>query len=267
MEEKKKRKKFSWSILLILLGIIIIGVAAVQLIMIYLDYHKSNELYDNLESNYTTEYYQVKENVDSEKPLEWYEMIDVDFDGLREKNSDVSAWIFFENEEISYPILFSGDDEYYLRRALDRSHATAGSLFLEGMNKPDFSDYHSIIYGHNMRNLSMFGKLKYYHDDEKYYPDHMYFQICTKEMKYRYQIFAYETVDAYDKLYTVPFGPTDDYQEFIQHILDISERDTGLTPTKDDRIVTLSTCNDSVSGDDERFVVHGYLIDSYEAKK
>ena len=60
-------------------------------------------------------------------------------------------------DSISYPVLYSGDDETYLRSDIYGNYHIAGCIFLEGMNQPDFSDYHSIIYGHNMRNTTMFG--------------------------------------------------------------------------------------------------------------
>ena len=84
-----------------------------------------------------------------------------------------------------------------------------------------------------MKNLSMFGKLKYYNRDENYYDSHQYFQILVDGKKYRYQIFSYAS----------------------------SMKDTGIVPTKDDKVVTLSTC--STSGETYRFVVHGVRVDEH----
>ena len=146
-----------------------------------MDYNASNNLYNSLEEEFVT--YDV--NVDDSK--EWYELLRVDMEGLQEKNPDIKGWIFFENEEISYPIVYSGDNEKYIRTSVDGAAATAGSIFLEGMNSPDFEDSHTIIYGHNMQNLSMFGRLKNYKEKD-YYEDHQYFQILVDGKIYRYQI-------------------------------------------------------------------------------
>ena len=145
---------------------------------------------------------------------------------------------------------------------MDKSDATAGSIFLEGENNSDFSDLHSIIYGHNMKNLSMFGKLKYYDRDEEYYDSHQYFQIILPDKKLRYQIYSYETVSEDSSIYTVGYGQDDNFQQFINQTISDSLRDTGIVPQTSDRIVTLSTC--STSGDTYRFVVHGVLVSEYE---
>ena len=87
------------------------------------------------------------------------------FDELKEKNPDIVAWIRSDDPEstgIDYPVLYSGDNEKYLRRDLYGEEHIAGSIFLEGLNRPDFTDYYTIIYGHNMNDGSMFGGLKKY---------------------------------------------------------------------------------------------------------
>ena len=90
--------------------------------------------------------------------------------------------------------MYSGDDETYLRKSFDGTNSFAGSIFMEGINNPEFTDVNTIIYGHNMRNLSMFGLLKKYTRDDKYYDSNKYFQIITPNYAYRYLIFAYETL-------------------------------------------------------------------------
>lgn len=243
-------KKYG-TVFVFVLGLVLVIVAGWNLYRIFKDYHDSNELYDTMEEEY------AEENSEAEVP--WYEMFTVDLEGLQEDYPDVVGWIYFENEEISYPVLYSGDDSTYLRTAMDGSAATAGSIFMEGANTPDFEDYHTIIYGHNMRNLSMFGKLKYYKEDG-YYDDHMYFQIIKEDVIYRYQIFAYEDMAADGFVWQVFYGSDDTFQEFINEIYKLSYIDTGVTATKDDRIITLSTCSTT----DNRFLVHAVRVDSHE---
>lgn len=252
-QENRKKKNNPLIPLAFGAGIIILAVAGWNIYRIMSNYGSSNELYSGLQDTYTSE------NQDTDD-TQWYRMVDVELEELQRENPDVVAWIFFENEDISYPVMYSGEDEKYLRTAFDGSAATAGSIFLEGANNPDFEDSHSIIYGHNMRNLSMFGKLKYYRSDKDYYADHAFFQIITGDKKYRYQIFAYEDVAEDSFVYQVPFAPGEEFQEFLDRLYRSSYADTNVVATSEDKIITLSTC--STTG--RRFVVHGVRVDEYE---
>lgn len=256
--QTKKENRSAAILLLLGVGCLLIGVAGFNIYRIFYDYNSSNNLYEELEDAYVTT---ISKEEEPDK-VPWYEMISVDLASLQEQNSDVKGWIYFENEDISYPILYSGDDDTYLRRTMDKKSATAGSIFIEGMNNPDFEDSHTLIYGHNMRNLSMFGKLKYYKEDPDYYIDHMYFQIIKNDVVYRYQIFAYEDVSEDSFIYAVPYGPTEDFAEFIDRIYGISYRQTGAVATKDDKIITLSTC--STTSGEGRFVVHAVRVDEHK---
>jgi sortase B len=252
-----KKKSAVVTLVLLIAGIGLMLFAGYRLIRTFMDYHSSNQLYDQMEESYVQE---ATEAEDEEAEVPWYELASVDLEGLQQENSDVIGWIYFENENISYPILYSGDDSTYLRTAMNGTAATAGSIFMEGANTPDFEDSHTIIYGHNMRNLSMFGKLKYYKEQDDYYEDHMYFQIMKEGVVYRYQIFAYADVPADSFVYEVPFSPNADFASFLADIYKASYIDSGVLATKDDKVITLSTC----SSGDNRFVVHAVRVDSHE---
>ncbi len=261
-KEKKTHKRGIISYFLLIAGIVLVIFSGYNLLKIFMDYKTSDDTYEKLQKEYVSTTSKDIENIaDSEPETAWYDEISVDFASLKEQNEDVIGWIFFENEDISYPIMYSGDDSYYLRKTFERESATAGSIFLEGENNPDFNDCHTIIYGHNMKNLSMFGKLKYYNRDENYYNEHQYFQILVDGKKYRYQIFSYETVDDSSDEYTVGFAADDTFGTLVSKMASASMKDTGIVPTKDDKIVTLSTC--STSGDIYRFVVHGVRVDEH----
>ena len=259
--EKKapKGKRSVVSMVLCLIGIGMMLFAGWNLYTFFKDYADSNALYSGIEQEYVTKNTQ-EENTESTEEVEvpWYEMYTVDLEGVKDMNSDVIGWIDHETEEISSPILYSGDNTTYLRTGIDMKHATAGCIFMEGANSPDFQDSHTIIYGHNMRNLSMFGKLKYYHE-EGYYEENQYFQIHTQNTIYRYQIFAYEVVEPDSFIYSVPYAPGTQFAEFLDKIYRKSEVDTGVVATDADKIITLSTC----SSNDKRFVVCAVRVDSH----
>lgn len=252
-DEKPKSKKSSKGLPLLIVGALIIAGAVTGLIHIYGDYHKSNQTYESLNESY------VEINTDVATDQKWQDMIDVDFDSLKAINTDVVGWIYVEGTDISYPIMYSGDDESYLRTAIDGSGATAGSIFLEGYNLPDFSDSHNIIYGHNMRNLSMFGTLKYYKSDKDYYEKHKYFQIILPQKKLRFEIFSYFDTETGSWVYTVPYSDSKDFEEYIGKLKSSSYLNAAdYDVHSSDQVVTLSTCSSS----EKRFTVHGKLVDS-----
>lgn len=297
MSKRKKEKKQSARVdnshapknnnkiflVIFFIAITIIAVSTWNMFRIYNDYRESDELYQSASQNFTTTkpptlYIPLYKTQDSdteegsptpsengteiiaEEP-QWYDTLEIDFQGLQEVNPEVKAWIFFENEEISYPVLYSGDNEKYLKKGYNGKNTAAGSIFIDGRNTPDFSDAYTLIYGHNMQNLSMFGRLKYYMRNKEYYPDHMYFQIFTPDRVYRYRIFAYEEVSANDEqIYAIYRNNDDTFQGLVYKIC----RSSQIEPNLDDayektRITALSTC--TTAG--KRFIVCGLLVDEH----
>ena len=277
------RKKKKWSVISICMLLVGLGLVAASLSLMVptlLDYKKSNDTYEDLKDKYVVISQAPQsdsgtsssegtsgENAGTEDGVQevtgevvnenwWYEEVDIQLDRLRQENGDIIGWILFEhNDNISYPVLYSGDNETYLRTDIYGNHTTAGCIFMEGACTPDFEDYHTIIYGHNMKNLSMFGSLRNYKNDG-YYNGHQYFMIYTDDMAYRYQIFAYYDIPETDDVYQVGFGSDDTYQAFLNEMKRHSYHDTGITVTKEDKVITLSTC----SMDGYRFVVHGVRV-------
>ncbi len=105
--------------------------------------------------------------------------ITVDFEALRKENGDVVGWLYCEDTPINYPIVQSEDNDYYLRRLLDSTWNIAGTIFMDYRNAPDFSDWNTIIYGHNMNNDSMFGTLQDY-KKQAYYEEHPVLYKCHR---------------------------------------------------------------------------------------
>lgn len=252
MESKKKFKTSDIVVIVILaICIVVAGIALYMYYSIENDYEKSDELYRNTANEFTVR------NGDPNAP--WYEMLAVNMDGLKAKNNEIIGWLFFENEDISYPILRSEDNEKYFRTAYDGTQSGAGSIFMESKNAGDFNDLHTIIYGHNMKNLSMFGRLKNYKEDDSYYDSHKFFQIITPNKKYRCEVVAYKDADAEGSFYTIYKPEGKDFKKFVEdEILKGSLISTNPDIKDDSRIVSLSTCTAS---DEKRFVVSGLRVD------
>ena len=253
----KKKGKLSTIVLFVVGAGCMIAALAILVTMLW-DRRQANETFETLKEDYcnVTSDEIVSETEEANSNF-WYEEVEIDFAGIKEINEDVIGWIRFDGIKIiDYPILYSGDDETYLRSNIYGKASTAGCIFLEGANHPDFEDYHSIIYGHNMKNLSMFGSLKKY-KEKGFYEEHSYFTIYTEEMAYRYQIFAYRDVPETDSVYTIGFIPDDMYQNFLNEMVRKSYIDTGVSVSKEDKIITLSTC--STTG--KRFIVQAVRVD------
>ena len=252
---KNSNKRYNF---IFVFSVILILVALYNIIDILSDYRKSDDLYAKLNEEYIFE--QSKEKKDN--PTKWYEDISDNFDTLKKINGDIVGWMYFENNDISYPVLYSGDDDKYLRKSFDGEDATAGSIFVEGENNSDFEDKNTIIYGHNMRNLSMFGKFKKYTREQDFYDNNKYIQIITPNMYYRYEIFAYESVNEDSEVYQISFEDDAAIESYINKIRELSERQTDIDVSVDDKIITLSTC--STLSSHKRFVVHAVRVDEHK---
>lgn len=255
------------------IGVLIGAIAVIGLTFIATDYFGTDAFYKETEDTFAVYKNEIdviafsdeaaEENADisdqnGDVAIEWQDLADIDFDGLHEINKDIVGWIYFENEEISYPILQGRTDDDYISTTYAGKSSREGSIFLESMNKPDFSDFHSIIYGHNMRNLSMFGRLRYYYRESDYYNDHKYFQVITPEKKYRYEIISYKHVPDDAPLYMVTGISGPKRNDFVQNtLMSGSMLGVSVQASENDHFVTLSTCS---SGDD-RFVVSAIRVD------
>lgn len=186
----------------------------------------------------------------------------LDIGALREVNADVLGWIEVPGTELSYPLLQAEDNEYYLTHTWRKEPNSAGSIFLECTNAPDLSGYHTIVYGHRMTNDSMFGTLKYY-SDPAYREEHPSVYLVMADGVYRYDIFAAFTAHVRGMVYRLDLPGKE--AEFVEFCLENSEIDTGIVPTPEDQILTMSTCVD-MGQSDYRWVVQGYLVQKYDRR-
>lgn len=146
------------------------------------------------------------------------EVVPIDFDTIRESNPDIVAWITVPGTDVDYPVLQSSEDmeeDFYLTHNLDGSGGYPGCIYIQKVNRPDFSDYVSILYGHNMKDGSMFTSLHNYEDAE-FFDQNREFIIYTPEEVKHYEIVAATNYD--DRL--IPafynnFASTNDTKNFL----------------------------------------------------
>ncbi len=234
-------------------GVLLIAASLYLLIPVGREYKKGKDTYEQLETA-------VLQETKPETAFD-YRAVQIDFDALKNVNEDVIGWIHFDDNGISYPVLQGSDNEEYLYTLADKTANRSGSIFMDASCSADFSDSHTIIYGHNMKDLSMFGKLKKYRTDENYYEENRYFTIYTPKQTYRYEIFAWYEAAEDDSVYQVGFRADEEFGAFTDRIIERRYQDTGVAADREDKIITLSTCSSA----DRRFVVHGKLIASSDA--
>ena len=184
--------------------------------------------------------------------IQWPE---VDFEALRKINPDVVGWIYVKGTKINYPIVQGKNNDQYLYRTVNGKRNSAGSIFLDAKAEPDFSDRNSPIYGHNMKNGSMFADVTDY-KSQKFYDKHPVALLLTPEGNFVVRLFsAYTTKDTGDA-WDMTFSD-EKFEKWLDKRIRSSYIETPVVPGLDDRILTLSTC--TYETDDARFVVHGVL--------
>ena len=267
----KKKKAIIIIIIVILLSALITSVVYILLIMS--DYRRDKQLYAEIRDEAVTIIYEeientvgtdsdtssarIEEQVSGELP--YYPEINVDFSLLYERNQEIIAWLWIPGTDISYPITQTEDNFKYLNRAYDDTPNRSGAIFLDYRNKADFTGKHSIIYGHNMRDGSMFGQLSLF-DDQEYFDAHDIIYIITETAELRYRIFSHYITDTINEdSYQLGFSDDAQFRQYQSLLQSRSYQTADDVPEDCERLITLSTCY--VSGTPTRRVLHAYLLD------
>ena len=184
----------------------------------------------------------------------------VDFEALRETSPDIIGWLALPDTAINYPVTQADDNEYYLHHLYDGTYNKTGCLFADYENQENFSDRNTIIYGHNMRDGSMFATLNEY-DEQSYYDGHPQMYLVTPDGGYVVEIFtAFVAKPSESGSDTSPwrlsFKDDGAYTTWLSEMAGRSVIETDVTVTSSDKVLTLSTCT---PGGASRFIVMGKL--------
>lgn len=262
-EQKKKKKSDVLLTIALIAAIVVFCYAAFNLYHIYTEYKKGTDEYNQIEEMAVTE--RDADSAEVAGPnAQLKPPIEVDFDKLKSVNEDVVGWIYVDAlPDISYPIVKGKDNQTYLHQTYEKNYNFAGTIFVDYENSGDFSDCNTLVYGHNMKNGSMFGHLKKFREDDKLYKQDKYFWILTPERNYRYEIISAYTTGVNSDTYTLFKGPGEEFEKYLETIKGYSEIQTDDTDlTIKDKIVTLSTCT---GNEFTRFVVQGKRVDAEDA--
>lgn len=174
--------------------------------------------------------------------------INVDFSKLKEENAEIVGWLYIPNTEIHYPVVQSKDNETYLTKSVTGKKNRAGSIFIDYRNDANLVDNNTILYGHNMKNGSMFGNLQAYKNQE-YYNNHKEAYYFTPEKAYVLEfVFGY-TTSSEDTIYTLK--KIDESK--IAEMKEKSDFKADGEISELDRFLTLSTC--AYENKEARYVV------------
>ena len=166
---------------------------------------------------------------------------EIDHAALAEMNGDYALWLFSPATQIDYPVVRGSDNKYYLKRLFNGEKNSAGTLFIDYRNLADLQDPNTLIYGHHMRNDSMFGALTDY-EEQAYYEAHPYMLAMNGSGIYLLEIFAGYTTTKYDHCYDIAISDENDLMEFVTEAAEKSDFAADTEVEKTVRLVTLSTC-------------------------
>ena len=197
--------------------------------------------------------------------LEYYDVParTIDFQGLWEQCPDVYAWLYIPGTDIDYPVVqHPTDTNYYLRRSMDGKKSTAGTIFTQNYNAKDWSDHNTVIYGHNMRNGSMFASLHNF-EEEEVFEEYRYVYLYTPEDIKVYEIFASYAYSDVHLLTSFDTGTEEGFGEYLEEVYAQEGKRRSrfhdeVKVSVQDRIITLSTC---IRGEaDNRYLVQAKLV-------
>ncbi len=271
---RRRRRRSRWlskqNLPLILLVVVLVGgilFAGGKLAGIMLNYHRDRTAYNELadaaisslaEPDVTTPPDVTPDPGQPETPVRSEVPIQVDWDLLREKNSDIVGWLY-DAGNISYPVMQTSDNSYYLHRGWDKQPNTAGSLFADTNVSVGATYSNFLIYGHNMKDGSMFAPIMKY-VDQSYYSDHPTMYYLTPWQNYRVELIAAHIVESTLNNFPTYFASDSEYQNYLDNITSHSFFRTNARVTTEYQLITLSTCDYSSGYSDPRFLLHGMLV-------
>lgn len=242
MKKRKKKGSNFFTILVMIICSCLVVISAYKIISWYADVSKNNEIKEEINKN-------IVEKEDT------YE---INFEELKKQNKDVVGYLKVNSTNIDYVVVKGSNNDYYLTHNLKKEPSVAGWVFATYQNKFDGSDKNIIIFGHNMRDGSMFGTLKnilkkdWYEDS-----NNLKIKFVTEEETFNYEVFSIYQVKAEDYYIQTDFNSDEDYSKFLKTITSRSIKTFKINVDKTDKILTLSTC--SMTGK-ERVVLHAKKI-------
>ena len=244
---KNKKKLFNVVMRIIeLIFLILLVYSSINIFKWYNNNKENKQIINEIAESVT-----INEDTNEEKKYK------INFEELKQKNSDTVAWLKIENTNIEFPIVQANNNSYYLTHNFDKKYNVAGWIFADYKNKLDGTDRNIVVYGHNMRNNSMFGSLKDVITEEWYNnEENKYITFVTENEYQTYQVFSVYQIKTEDYYIKTEFK-SNEFTEFIDTITKRSKKYFGINVSKEDTILTLSTC---ANNNKYRVVLHSVRV-------
>ncbi|MGN0395378.1 MAG: class B sortase [Coprococcus sp.] len=254
-----QKNKRGWRALLA--GLVMALVISVAFIFYYIISHKNNsesisEMRENVKHDY-----EYSEDALISGGAEEKITIPVDFKALTDINPDIYAWIYVPGTDVDYPVLQNENDGYYLTHDSEGEYSVDGAIYTETANSKEFDDFNTVIYGHNMKNGSMFSSLHNYEDPD-FFDDNRYVYIYTPDAILVYKIYAAYRYDNRHILDSYDFDDDKIKKSYIDYVFNMRNLYATVkndeTVNVDSHILTLSTC---CGDEDARWLVQAVQIE------
>lgn len=191
-------------------------------------------------------------------------LAEIGHDDLKQTNGDYQLWLYGAGTPLDYPVVQCDSNSYYLNRLFNRKKNPAGTLFIDSRNLPDFADPNTLIYGHHMRDSSMFHCLTDY-DAPGFYEAHPWMVAVFADRICLIEVLAGYVTDAEDHCYTIALSDADEMRKFVDAAVEKSYFVSHVAvDCSSDRLVTLSTC--AYNFDNARCVLIGRLTRLWQRK-
>lgn len=250
------KRKLILSFLAVLFAAVFI-VSAVNVYTVLKEYQQADAVYQQVQNEFVVTPTTVTTAAPKEEaPLVETSGIAVDFAKLSATNKDVIGWIYCADTPINYPVVQAGDNATYLHAGLDGKYLRSGTIFADYRNGVIGADDQFVLYGHSMKNKTMFGSLMGY-KKQAYYDAHPVLYYLTPDAEYRIELFAGCVMKVVDIIYQ----PNPGEEEYATYIAEMRKRSTfrsEVSVSAEDSIVVLSTC--SYEFDNARYVALGKLV-------
>lgn len=226
-------------------------VSSTEVAKILYGYIKTDKVNDSIVSQYVESVSSDETSSDQPQPIVKEPAITVNFDSLLSRNSEVIGWLYCPDSVINYPVVKGEDNEKYLHADLDGDYLKGGTLFAD-YRTANIGEGNTVIYGHSMKNGSMFGMLLRY-KKQSYFEENPVMYFLTPDCTYKLELVYGRVIDDEDSIY----NPNTDAYGYIKENISSSTFKSGVEIDEDDTFITLSTC--SYESDDSRFIVIGKL--------
>lgn len=250
--KKNKSKKYKKAILNLVIYIMLLSILLYSGIKIYKWYKdKTNNSKIAEQIKHTVI---VEEKNEDENKKEYK----IDFNKLKDQNNETVAWIKVNNTNIEYPVVKGTNNSFYLNHSFDKSNNSAGWIFADYRNKFDNTDKNIVIYGHNMKDNSMFGSLKNILNSDWYdNEENTNITLYTENEKCIYKVFSIYKIESEDYYIKTEFSDDNNFEQFVNTIKKRSIKEFNTDVSKEDNILTLSTC---ANNNKYRVVLHAKKI-------